>query len=209
MSGLVTTQRGVNVTDEATDGESPADASVMQRIAGRARMLYEMLTGARTNEEDHIIPRNPQGTFGVDLSGPPYGACQYHPVLTFDCGMPLGNWSGGQSIPSIEEEPTIYTGAFWVKPFPATIADTPYSKLALSAILRADDLASETVTFSITINGREVELTQVATSTESVYENIGLVPVRPGRNQISIVITAPTIVEMYAMALNQIEHFSH
>jgi len=55
-------------------------ASVIERLAGHARRLYEELTGAGIDDGPVAAPRNAQGLYGRDYSGPPHGPAILHPL---------------------------------------------------------------------------------------------------------------------------------
>lgn len=69
--------------DADTKSLSPAYARKLSILAGRVRYLFELATGANGVDtgEPHMIPQNPQGLYGVDHSGPPWGSAFLHPIM--------------------------------------------------------------------------------------------------------------------------------
>jgi hypothetical protein len=68
----------------ATKDQAPCLAEVGQALSGKARYLYELAAGnSAVASEDPVVPANPQGLTGVDLSGPPWGSAILRPVALF------------------------------------------------------------------------------------------------------------------------------
>lgn len=69
------------LTEAATKGHAGAYSETAQSLVGRPRVAWELATGASAVAgEPPVVGQNPQGTIGVDLSGPPFGACMLLPV---------------------------------------------------------------------------------------------------------------------------------
>ena len=68
----------------ATKDQAPCLAEVGQALSGKARYLYELAAGnSAVAGEDPVVPANPQGLTGVDLSGPPWGSAILRPAAWF------------------------------------------------------------------------------------------------------------------------------
>jgi len=79
MTLMLSTSEGLQ--DGDTRSKAPALARVIQSLAGRVRVLYELAAGrSAATGEAPAIPTNPQSLFGIDHSGPPWGSCWRHPV---------------------------------------------------------------------------------------------------------------------------------
>ena len=84
-----------------------ARIEVPQSLAGRARYLWEMATGASAvDSEQAQVPVNPQGLLGFDMSGPPFGPCLLLPVAWWEgrsgAGVqPTNQWSSIGSAEAI------------------------------------------------------------------------------------------------------------
>jgi hypothetical protein len=64
------------LTDAATRGHAPTYSETAQSLVGRPRVAWELAHGASAVPgETPSIPLNPQGQYGVDMSGPPFGPC--------------------------------------------------------------------------------------------------------------------------------------
>jgi hypothetical protein len=121
------------LTPQATRVHAPARAEIPLSLAGRARAVWERLTGApAVSGRPASIPPNPQGSVGDDYSGPPFGAAQR---------ITVWSWAGRGST-SAHSPRTILQSAtglalrdqeVWVRPFaplqPPLVA--PYGRLHL------------------------------------------------------------------------------
>jgi len=79
------------LTNAATRGHAPAYSETAQSLVGRPRVAWELAHGASAVPgETPSIPLNPQGQYGVDMSGPPFGPCLLMHVASFGLN-PDGN----------------------------------------------------------------------------------------------------------------------
>jgi hypothetical protein len=79
------------LTDGATRGHAPTYSETAQSLVGRPRVAWELAHGASAVPgETPAIPLNPQGQYGVDMSGPPFGPCLLMHVASFGL-TPTGN----------------------------------------------------------------------------------------------------------------------
>ena len=73
MTNPVTTVGGVAIHAPTTQANAPADTRLATLWGGMSNQLTELVTGAGPAGLAPSGQRNPQGTAGVDLSGPPWG----------------------------------------------------------------------------------------------------------------------------------------
>lgn len=78
--------RDIWLNDNDVCTEAPAVVEVINGLAGRARIAYELASGEVPSDEQPLSGYNPQGLVGVDCSGPPWGSAHLHPIA----------WMGGQ-----------------------------------------------------------------------------------------------------------------
>lgn len=136
---------------------------VAEVLVGKTTWLHEFATGqAVSGSQTPQIPMNPQGRYGHDHSGPPYGAAIQHAesvFFTMGTGIYSGDWT--------KEFPTLILGnngrpfarqynRIWVKPFPKWIEGTPYSKAYLSVYAK-----SQTSTQTMLVKAANVTTTGV------------------------------------------------
>jgi hypothetical protein len=125
-----------------TTSEAPAYADVMQSLAGANRWAYEFATGASGQTgTSPAIAKNPQGTYGHDHSGPPFGTAFVHNLATWA-------WSRESSSTAfISDAGATLKARFWVRPFPRWDG-TPYSRAYLSLIFLGNGGTTSTVSAS-------------------------------------------------------------
>jgi hypothetical protein len=146
-----------------TDCANNADAisETFATMAGRNRWFHEALTGEFDGSEQPLSPKNPQGTVGIDNSGPPYGPALRHSFSQLAGGISKNesvvfDLSGGNftvlnvarrgyeltDIPSIQMMPC------WVKPFSPT-SKAPHSRCTLDLFISNEKTSSVEVYVSI------------------------------------------------------------
>lgn len=131
--------RLLGLADSQVRSEALGKVEVIQGLAGNARWLYELATGAVPGDGQPATPPNPQGLVGCDLSGPPWGSALWHPVA----------WWGGISaaagnvtcrghlvgdISSDRGQSKTIVGRIWQRPFAPLPSGSipPYSRALLS-----------------------------------------------------------------------------
>ena len=185
--------------DASVRSHAPAVSEVVQALAGKARVLSELARGAPVRDGEGLAtPLNPQGLIGVDFSGPPWGSAFRHPIAihtrgpsTFGCIQPA-------RLSLTEGYVEVYRWAFVNRPHAALPSPSiaPYSRgmLRIAAMRTA---GTGTVTLRVTTwnhslgqTSEDAITTAVAfSSSASVQTDVGLVPLRPGANEISIMVS--------------------
>jgi hypothetical protein len=216
IGSKITTTWPAALRDAEVENVASADAEVAQTLAGRARWLYEHATGGpAVSTEPIAVPKNPQGLWGHDHSGPPYGSCFRH--LLFGWGgdadtagwtdppnpFELAAWSTG--IPSLSLQRRV-----WVRPF-APVEGAPYSKGYVYVRWQA---VTTTSSFVVTLqsNGgpRKTQSGSVTTTkTNTTLSNV--LDLRPGFNDILIEFTvvSPAAIYLLGLSVCQIVKRSH
>jgi hypothetical protein len=187
---------GARLSDAMVGNYASADVEIPATLAGRNRWLYEMATGGPAEPTGEIgVAHNPQGLHGIDHSGPPYGSALRHTICGFS-GMRSvsASWTRVQSFDfgvfsSTSTKTLLFRRPIWVKPFPAGVDNSPYSRGYVSI------LGANTGAFSASITCKIVDTVTGETKTSSVtFPNATLaaytfaewVNLRPGRNFIHI-----------------------
>jgi len=194
---------------ERVNNQSPAVSETARALAGRARWLYEMLTGESGDpNEPPAIPKNPQGKYGIDHSGAPYGVAFEHPMV---CGgVPFGTSNTGwNDVPSNLITSSAGGGGtawVWVKPHPPGVG--PYSQLRLEfhGAYFSSTTTLTVVATNVTADERSVEDTVTFNSGAVAAKQAVLdIPVVSGWNEIHLGIRADTGGGAYVLgwALNQ------
>jgi len=101
----------------ATKDQAPCLAEVGQALSGKARYLYEIAAGnSAVASEDPVVPANPQGLTGVDLSGPPWGSAILRPVALFGGTASNANLQAPNRKLLATADGSVYDFALWVRP---------------------------------------------------------------------------------------------
>ncbi len=127
--------RLLGLADSQARSEALAKVELVQGLAGNARWLYELATGAVEGDGPPCTPPNPQGLVGVDLSGPPWGSALWHPIAIWGGAAPaLGNvTSRGAVLGGISSDrgsSVTLTGRVWQRPYAQLPSGSipPYSR---------------------------------------------------------------------------------
>jgi hypothetical protein len=189
MTSKIGSTRHLEAT--ATAKHAPAVVEVAHSIAGRPRILWEMAHGdSAVSGELAMAPTNPQGAIGVDLSGPPFGACLLLPVVTWSSAKnggasgvaPTTRWG------SIDDTGVDRTFRAWNRPH-ATRADglAPLQRFMLAWYAQASGAGSTVWQIDFATPAGTASITRtIATTTASYYEETTLVPMVPGRNAVRV-----------------------
>lgn len=172
---------------------APAQSEICQSLAGRARLVWETSHGASAvPDEPPAITRNPQGTVGVDMSGPPFGPCLLLPVALWH-GKAESGVSRSTPLDAIAGDVcSLPRWRVWNRAH-ATREDgtAPFQQLQL--IWRGVCTAGAGVAsnFEIVIvnrtRGTTTTITRsINTTTATQYVETVLVPFAPGENDVSI-----------------------
>jgi hypothetical protein len=211
------------LTDAECRSLAPARAKrLAYSLSGRARYLYEMLTGEPAVDDGGATPLNPQGRMGVDRSGPPWGDAHLHPMWTYAAAG-----FGGVVYPVIGGTHQMFiemsggqgtfrriTARFWVRPHYGA-PGMPYTRAYLRGLVTRKG-ASGTATITVRVYGPDGEsgpstsATGSTTSTDAISLDAWC-PVTPGWNERIIEIEQTSTVGCYVgpISLNQVVRRRH
>lgn len=218
----MTIQRIVS-TEPLTDAEARSMAPARARrlatsIAGRARALYELALGTPAYDDGGATPLNPQGSLGIDRSGPPWGDAHLHPVWTYAATINIvsGIYPAIRAI-------TVDGGTghivrlrarWWCRPFQMG-PGVPYSRAYLRGwITRKDGAGTATATIRVYgpsgDRGPSTSTTGSTTGSDAIGTD-AWTPMVPGWNERVIEIEQTSSVAFYVgpLSLNQIARRSH
>lgn len=121
--------------DAETRSLAAAYANVINSLGGRAKFLAEMAMGAAAfASEPASCQRNPQGTLGVDFSGPPFGSAWRTP-LWWTGGVKediTGDWQGQRQVALVTTTaPLNMLVRFWNRPH-ALVPKGPHTRCYLT-----------------------------------------------------------------------------
>lgn len=212
------------LTDAECRSMAPARAKrLAYSLSGRARYLYEMLTGEPAVDDGGATPLNPQGRMGIDRSGPPWGDAHLHPMWTYaatlsQIGIVYPN-VGNAHQQAIEMSGGVdtfrrITARFWVRPHYGA-PGMPYTRAYLRALATRIG-ASGTATATIRVYGPEGDSgpstsATVSTTSSDDFSLGAWCPVVPGWNEriIEIEQTSSTGCYIGPISLNQVVRRSH
>jgi hypothetical protein len=212
------------LTDAEATSLAPARAKrLAYSLSGRARYLYEMLTGEPAADDGGATPLNPQGRMGVDRSGPPWGDAHLHPMWTYattaNGGIvyPLVGVSTHPQISEVDGGQGTFrrlTARFWVRPH-YVAPGMPYTRAYLRGFVSRKGM-SGTATITVRVYGPDGESgpSTPATGSTTGTDAIALdawCPVTPGWNERIIEIEQTSTVGSYVgpLSLNQVARRSH
>ena len=203
--------------DTATvDNQSPAVAETARILAGRARWLYEMATGeSGDSAESPIIPVNPQGLYGVDHSGPPYGVALRHGVIhggrSIDPTRNSTHWTDADRDTVADGGPLTVQTVVWVKPHVDGVGPYAYGYLDFVAARVGGSTVTVTATVENISAGQEsASGTLAITSGASINEFAGTsvkVPMVSGWNRIRVTFEADGTAYIAGWSINQVNPF--
>lgn len=215
MSSIVASTR--YLPDSSVRSHAPARAEIVQALAGKARVLAELATGAPVADGEGLATAlNPQGLIGIDFSGPPWGSA-------LRCGVALMD-GVVSAMPSLVQPPTRYaiasgqrrTVGRWrvVNRQYAALPSPSIAPHSRARIMLGLYRSSGTGTITATVTARNHWLAQDGTTSSDVatvasiaaadiYDG-GFIRLRPGANEISIEIThddASKVLEVFSIGL--------
>jgi hypothetical protein len=213
------------LTDAECRSLAPARAKrLAYSLSGRARYLYEMLTGEPAVDDGGATPLNPQGRMGIDRSGPPWGDAHLHPMWTYAATVstvlayvyPAANVTHQRVIEMSSGVDSFkrITARFWVRPHYAA-PSMPYTRAYLRA--RATRIGgSGTATATIRVYGPEGDSgpstpATVSTTGAASFSLGAWCHVSPGWNEriIEIEQTSSTGCYIGPISLNQVVRRTH
>ena len=211
------------MTDAECRSLAPARAKrLAYSLAGRARALYELATGQPATTDGGATPLNPQGLFGVDRSGPPWGDAHTHPVWT-DCTsiaastgiFPVftGTYGRAVRLDQINSTQRI-TARFYIRPHARGVS-APYSRVYLRGLLLSDDFVTSSSctvrVFGPAGDGGPSTSATATTTTTATLSTGAWCPVEPGWNErlIEIEQTSANGIYVGGLSLNQVVRRTH
>lgn len=157
--------------DRDVANNADATSETFATMSGRNRWFHEALTGYFDGNEQPLSPKNPQGTVGIDNSGPPYG-----PALRHSFSQLSGGISRNESVVfdlsgsnftvlnvarrgyELTDIPSVVRMPCWVKSFSPT-EKAPHSRCTLDMFISNEKTSSVEVYVSLVgIAGPTVEL---------------------------------------------------
>jgi hypothetical protein len=212
MVDLISMPLQTPLADSKVGSYASASADVAQTLAGRARTLYEMATGARTASSP-ATPANPQGAPGHDHSGPPYGLAFTHCLMSFSGTRNVASaWTRAPIFSLVQLQRRTITVYPWVKPFPSGVPGTPYSRGYMAFRAYCDD--ATTLRVELYANGRSAKIAThtLTAGVEEVWTPDLYADLVPGPNAIRLVLSHSNAAEnvlLSGIAMNQIVRRSH
>jgi len=212
---------GAALRDSQTANFAEADAELIHTLHGRNRTLCELIKGSSADTTSApASPLNPSGFTGIDHSGPPWGICIRHPLCYFSSYYDATNFVNQRApiISALSTEELLFEVRFFVKPFPSSVRNTPYSKGFLFWTIENTSGAGSTgVTAEILdVRGEDTIVSSaitetVAASTKTSYEETSdPIPLSPGFNHFKIKMDSASYnVRLHEFSINQIKKVSH
>lgn len=221
-----------SLTKDESISNAPAVADrVIESLAGRARVLWELATGVNT-QYDSGYRLNPQGKRGTDLSGPPWGPALKHTVLQSEWHIQGGGdiYTGKKPVmnftlaPSSVNQPMLKKLVFEVRPFERR-TNAPYSRLGIN-MFAVSDAGTPTLRVRTYVANKDGSIdpekiiceSTFNCSTSGVFSNFATssvyVPCSPGINYLAVEVTCTAIstaanVEVHAIFASQTVERGH
>ena len=175
--------------DEQTQNWKEATSGIAASIAGRAAWLYEHATGGACEAgADPRVPKNPQGLYGPDHAGPPFGSAMRHSLFVWTGALSSSYWTrtNAVNLGVLDNFRATWKARPWVKAFPKHVGLTPYSRAYLDIRAKSDS-GTHDVTVKIMANDTpDKEETISVTTTETVFRLDSWCDLVPGLNKIEI-----------------------
>lgn len=216
MTSLLRAVSHEPLTDAECRSLAPARAKrLAYSLAGRARYLYELVTGESAAGDGLATPLNPQGFGGVDRSGPPWGDALMHPVWMLE-GTLVGIYGadGAAVVPDGQNSVVRLLARFWVRPYQRG-PSVPYSKVYLRAEGTRIPMAG-TATAEIRVYGPDGEAgsysaATVSTTSSASFSTGAYTRTTPGWNEriIDVIQTGAIGIAVTPIALCQVARRSH
>lgn len=212
----MTIQRMIS-TEPMTDAECRSMAPARARrlatsIAGRARALYELALGTPAFDDGGATPLNPQGSLGVDRSGPPWGDAHLHPVWSY--AVTVSSIYPALRIIELTGDIIRLRARWWCRPFQSA-PSAPYTRAYLrGSITRKGGAGTATATVRVYgpsgDSGPSTSATGSTTGTSDLATT-AWTPMLPGWNERIIEIEHTSVVGAYIgpLSLNQIVRRTH
>lgn len=221
--------------DAAFKSEAQGIRELLQSLAGRARVAYELAAGTNpyAATEPPASPYNPDHGLGHNHSGPPFGSAFRHPIATIsrkkasagNIQMPA-SWQAAPKIDNTFAGFTIGPWVIWNRAFSRLPGGSgmipPYSRAYLRFI--AHRLSSTPPTLTIAMrtlyadgsligNSEHTDSIVITSTSETGYTSSAYVDLYPGRNIVVIALSttaaAANGIVVDSLSLNQIAKRSH
>lgn len=152
--------------ERRTQSHALAVAETARQLAGRSRLLYELATGVSGEANaSPAIPKNPQGRYGIDHSGAPYGVAIRHPIATGTGVSRLtSQWIQGQDTTYTANKIYARDIEIWVRPH----APGPYSLTTWRVRAESTSGANVATEIRVTDDAGFVTSTTVVISSDSI-----------------------------------------
>jgi hypothetical protein len=191
-------------TEPMTDSECRTLAPAVARrlatsLAGRARALYELASGAAGADDGGGIPLNPQGRLGVDRSGPPWGDAHTHPLWSTEFLETTAGVAGDPCyLASLTVQNQVYQvpTSLYVRPF-RDYEGAPYSRGEVQIVLeRIGGAGTATVQVRVHAEGeryrgttRSVSVTGLVVLTTAPFATLSPAQVQSLRVEVELTTT--------------------
>ncbi len=209
----------VKASQVATNAE--ARAPVIRSIAGMSRYIHEMATGksaAGGAGVEACVPRNPQNTYGVDYSGPPFGSAIRH-IIAGCGGQPPTATLVGEKYAALVSSSTgsiVLSATFWNRPH-ARYDGSPYSRGYLVLRAQKEGVGTPDLDVVCFATGGNVDAARIGTHTVTSglpqdYEDANLYfQLVPGYNTVKMRLTntSSSAIRVMGWTINQIVKRSH
>ena len=200
---------------------APAVADrLAESIVGRARLLWELATGANPVDDEGGSRLNPQGKRGVDRSGGPWGDAIEHPLWGYESDASLSAVVYGRVFPwiSLTSQGQIARRAVTLEVRPFETRDrTPYSRgIVTLRALRIGGAGTATATIRCYADAALVASTTGALSCTSstvltTSTSAPWIGLRPGVQTvlIEVELTSTVGMEIHQASISQVARRSH
>lgn len=204
--------------DDQARSRARAYAHVLRSLAGRVRFLAEMATGGSIFlDGTPSVPKNPQGLYGLDFSGPPFGSAWRHVIASCGGIKPSASWETTPVLGSVVAGANLVLPIrLWVRPH--VLGERgPYSRgYPVLRVYQSSAVASFSVTARCrSLAGDDVPREQafnVVTTTESTITLASTYwDLRPGFNDVELELetASSTAMVLASFSVNQIEKRGH
>ena len=172
---------------EATQTHAHAYSETAQSLVGRPRFAFELATGASAIAgEVPMVETNPQGSTGVDMSGPPFGPALLLPVWEW-VGQPDGGTAPSNYLSAIGTTTrTLPRFRLWNRPHavrPDGLAPLQRMVFSHRTTASAGTASVLQVVFRNVGTGVETTFDVAINATSTVdYTETTMVPTSPGLN---------------------------
>ena len=195
--------RDLWLTDENVRNHAKTRLEIIQALAGRARILWELATGEVPGDGHPASGYNPQGLVGVDCSGPPWGSAHRHSIASLGGIKPDSATFSSRPATSFavygltSTQPRQISWRVWNRPYETlqspSVAPLSRGRLLVEAY-RSSGAGNPTVTVSMWANDERPSEATSATFSHTAGTSLDrytmsstlYARLRPGRNEVNI-----------------------